>query len=165
MMQRRTLFLSGMVLFGLICFPLTNSVKASLEMLNQTYGETTADYAYSLVATSDGGFALAGSTDSFGAGDADFWLVKTDAYGNMKWNHTYGGAMPASEPTPTTAPTPTPEPTLTPEPTPTTAPTPTPEPTPIPEPFPTTWIAPAIGIAAIGGAVFLVYFKKIKKKT
>jgi hypothetical protein len=134
-------------------------------MWNQTYGGAGIDSARSLVATSDGGFALAGSTDSFGAGDADFWLVKTDAYGNMKWNHTYGGAMPASEPTPTTAPTPTPEPTLTPEPTPTTAPTPTPEPTPIPEPFPTTWIAPAIGIAAIGGAVFLVYFKKIKKKT
>jgi len=102
MMQRITLVLSGIVLFGLICFPLTNSVGAPLEMLNQTYDETTADCAYSLVETSDGGFALAGSTDSFGAGDADFWLVKTDMYGNMEWRRTYGGAMPTPEPTPTT---------------------------------------------------------------
>jgi len=58
---------------------------------NQTYGGTGFDYAYSLVATSDGGYALAGSTISFGAGSLDFWLVKTDGSGNMEWNRTYGG--------------------------------------------------------------------------
>jgi predicted secreted protein len=58
---------------------------------NQTYGGTTDDGAYSLVKTSDGGYALAGFTGSFGAGGYDFWLVKTDAAGNMEWNQTYGG--------------------------------------------------------------------------
>jgi len=59
---------------------------------NQTYGGVDEDFAHSLVKTSDGGYALTGYTKSFGAGDRDFWLIKTDAYGNMEWNQTYGGA-------------------------------------------------------------------------
>jgi hypothetical protein len=57
---------------------------------NQTYGGTHGDNAISVVETSDGGFALAGNTDSFGAGTVNFWLVKTDGLGNMEWNRTYG---------------------------------------------------------------------------
>jgi predicted secreted protein len=57
---------------------------------NQTYGGPDWDEAQSLVETSDRGFALAGRTKSFGAGDYDFWLVKTDAHGDMEWNQTYG---------------------------------------------------------------------------
>jgi len=60
---------------------------------NQTYGGTSADEAYALVQTSDGGYALAGFTNSFGAGLADFWLIKTDAVGNALWNRTYGGTL------------------------------------------------------------------------
>jgi hypothetical protein len=60
---------------------------------NQTYGGTSSDVAYSLVATSDGGYAIAGETWSFGAGSGDFWLVKTDDFGNMKWDKTYGGEL------------------------------------------------------------------------
>ena len=61
---------------------------------NQTYGGTSDDVAESLIGTSDGGYALAGSTSSFGAGEDDFWLIKTDVNGNMEWNQTYGGAEP-----------------------------------------------------------------------
>ena len=48
---------------------------------NQTCGGTSNDHAYSVVQTVDGGYVLAGSTHSFGAGSYDFWLVKTDASG------------------------------------------------------------------------------------
>jgi len=60
---------------------------------NKTYGKATGEGANSLIETSDGGFALAGATTHFGIFAkpySDFWLVKTDAYGNMEWNQTYG---------------------------------------------------------------------------
>ncbi len=56
---------------------------------NRTYGGPFNDMAYSLVATTDGGYALAGSTNSFGSGNVDFWLVKVDSLGNLEWNQTY----------------------------------------------------------------------------
>ena len=46
-------------------------------------------FAFSLVEASDGGFALAGRTSSRERDDYAL-LVKTDAYGNMVWNQTYG---------------------------------------------------------------------------
>jgi hypothetical protein len=58
---------------------------------NRTYGGTNEDFAFSLVQTNDGGYVTAGQTSSFGNGNSDFWLVKTDATGNIQWNKTYGG--------------------------------------------------------------------------
>ena len=58
---------------------------------NQTYGGTGDDEAQSIIQTDDGGYAVAGYTYSFGAGNTDFWLIKTDALGNHLWNQTYGG--------------------------------------------------------------------------
>ena len=58
---------------------------------NQTYGGIERDEAYSLAVTTDGGYAIVGRTASFGAGDLDFWLIKTDEEGNTLWNRTYGG--------------------------------------------------------------------------
>ena len=88
----KKLFLSSIILFVMFSFPLINSVGPSSEMWSQVYGGSGSDFAYSLVETSDGGFAIVGGTGSFGAGGSDFWLVKTDANGNMEWNQTYGGA-------------------------------------------------------------------------
>jgi hypothetical protein len=59
---------------------------------NKTYGGTGVDYGVFSILTLDGGYAVVGFTASFGAGSNDFWLVKTDASGNMQWNMTYGGA-------------------------------------------------------------------------
>ena len=58
---------------------------------NQTYGGAGDDYAYSLVQSSDGGYALAGYSYSFSDGYNNFWLVKTDSNGNMLWSQTYDG--------------------------------------------------------------------------
>ena len=49
---------------------------------NRTYGENrTANEAYSLVQTSDGGYAIAGRISSPPNWDYNFWLVKTDEFG------------------------------------------------------------------------------------
>ncbi len=58
---------------------------------NKTYGGAGDDVAKCIIQTSDGGFALAGYTNSSGAGGFDMWLVKTDLQGNALWNVTYGG--------------------------------------------------------------------------
>ena len=58
---------------------------------NRTYGGTGSDEAYCIVQTSDGGYALAGTTTSYGSGGYDFWLVKTDSSGNRQWDKAFGG--------------------------------------------------------------------------
>lgn len=57
----------------------------------RTYGGEGSDYCTSLIQTADGGFAMAGYTRSFGAGNADFWLVRTNSDGDSLWSRTYGG--------------------------------------------------------------------------
>lgn len=61
------------------------------EEWNKTFGGEDNDRAYSVIQTSDGGYALAGHTSSYGAGGEDVWLVKTDSVGNEEWNRTFGG--------------------------------------------------------------------------
>jgi hypothetical protein len=56
------------------------------------YGGRGYDRATDIATAADGGFVLVGQTDSFGAGERDVWLVKTDATGIEQWRKTYGGA-------------------------------------------------------------------------
>jgi hypothetical protein len=72
-------------------FWLVKTDSTGTELWNKTYGGPSDDEAYSIVQTGDGGYVLAGFTNSFGAGSSDFWLVKTDASGNLQWDKPYGG--------------------------------------------------------------------------
>jgi uncharacterized delta-60 repeat protein len=57
----------------------------------KTYGGSGDDYAYSVEQTSDGGYIVAGSTASFGAGGNDVWVLKLNSSGGVQWGKTYGG--------------------------------------------------------------------------
>jgi len=57
-----------------------------------TCGGTGNDEAFCIQQTSDGGYIAVGSTNSFGAGNSDVWVVKLDSDGSIVWQNTSGGA-------------------------------------------------------------------------
>ncbi|MHA1156676.1 MAG: hypothetical protein ACTSQK_11270 [Candidatus Heimdallarchaeota archaeon] len=62
-----------------------------LPLWNRTYGDATGyQRPESLIECSNEGFAIIANTQSFGAGNADAWVIRTDLFGNQIWNQTYG---------------------------------------------------------------------------
>ena len=56
----------------------------------RAYGGTESDQGYSVQQTTDDGYIIAGWTASYGAGDDDAYLIKTDTNGDTIWTKTYG---------------------------------------------------------------------------
>ncbi|MDE2180437.1 MAG: hypothetical protein KGJ40_06280 [candidate division NC10 bacterium] len=57
----------------------------------QSYGGAIYEWANAIQQTADGGYIVAGSTKSFGAGSYDVWVLKLDNSGTVTWQQTYGG--------------------------------------------------------------------------
>jgi len=55
------------------------------------YGGPSTDYALSIQQTSDGGYIMAGYTDSYTYGSYDFAIYKLNSSGNKLWFKHYGG--------------------------------------------------------------------------
>ncbi|MBI4862392.1 MAG: PQQ-binding-like beta-propeller repeat protein [Candidatus Riflebacteria bacterium] len=58
----------------------------------RTYGGGSLDAASAVRQTSDGGYIIAGTTYSFGAGGSDAWVLRLRGDGSLAWQRTYGGA-------------------------------------------------------------------------
>ena len=57
----------------------------------KTYGGSDWDLGFGVKPTADGGYIIVGETYSFGNGDNDVYLIKTDSVGDTLWTKTYGG--------------------------------------------------------------------------
>jgi len=58
----------------------------------QTAGGPDFDRGVFVTPMRDGGYVATGVSRSFGEGDDDIYLVRTDGAGNVLWSRTYGGA-------------------------------------------------------------------------
>jgi len=57
----------------------------------RVYGGIFDDIGRSVQQTADGGYIIAGETTSFGGGDGDIYLIRTDSLGDTLWTRAYGG--------------------------------------------------------------------------
>jgi len=87
--MKKSIFLT--VLLGLFCVSTAFALEPGDTLWTRAYGGSAADYGQSVQQTTDGGYIFVGFTLSFGAGNRDVYVVKTDANGDTLWTRTYGG--------------------------------------------------------------------------
>lgn len=56
----------------------------------KSYGGNGVDIAHSIQQTSDGGYIIAGESNSFGGGDKDIWVLRLTSIGGIQWQKIYG---------------------------------------------------------------------------
>ncbi len=90
---------SGYIIAGMIDFFGEHSGDVWLiktDMLGDTlwtriYGGSGVDNVKCVQQTLDGGYIMVGETESYGVGNYDVWLIKTDYLGDSVWTKTCGG--------------------------------------------------------------------------
>jgi type IX secretion system substrate protein len=75
------------LIFSIVSIPLILNAQITFQ---KAYGGTGNDFGRAVQQTVDGGYILAGWTDSFGSGNYDMYLIKTNANGDTLWTRTFG---------------------------------------------------------------------------
>ena len=78
----------------LICFSCDDDAVIDVDQSKsfvKFYGGIKDQKGVDIKQTADGGYVLLGSTNSFGNGGSDIYLVRVDKFGNEIWSNTYGG--------------------------------------------------------------------------
>ncbi|MDI6862989.1 MAG: hypothetical protein QMC97_06360 [Pseudothermotoga sp.] len=86
--SRISLFL--MVMAILLLYSCAQAPISVVSIWQKAFGGSEWDVAYSIRQTTDGGYIVAGYTESFGAGEEDVYVLKLDADGNKLWEKTFG---------------------------------------------------------------------------
>ena len=88
-MNKNIYHIKFLILFLVLSTELISQVNTTW---TKYYGGTNSDGGYSLSQTSDGGYIIAGATASYGNGDYDVYLIKTNSTGDVSWTQTFGGS-------------------------------------------------------------------------
>ena len=87
--------------FGLQDYWIVKTDSLGIKQWDQSFGGTLSDYLYSLTQTIDHGYILGGvswsgisgnkTTPLWGGNITDYWIIKTDSFGNKTWEKDFGG--------------------------------------------------------------------------
>jgi hypothetical protein len=83
------LFCYTFVIFNLF-IAVNQNVFAQISF-EKTYGGPLCETGKSVEQTMDGGYIIVGTTESFGAGEGDIYLIKTNLIGETLWTRSFGG--------------------------------------------------------------------------
>src|ERR1700722_8173762 len=84
-MKTRKIFMIVMLVFlGL------SNMKGQITF-QKTYGGSINDEANSVQQTTDGGYIIAGYSESFYGGNSNGYIIKTDSLGDTLWTRLFGG--------------------------------------------------------------------------
>jgi hypothetical protein len=93
----------GFVIAGALGQSLTDITATNLSVIKtgingeiqwqKYFGGLIGDFPFSIIQTADGGYMVAGETDSFGDQNGDAWIVKLNSIGEIIWQIAYGGNL------------------------------------------------------------------------
>ena len=73
-----------------IKWPIREKYKRPFTGWNRVFGGSQSDRVSSIQQSSDGGFIVAGDTESKGSGRTDGWIIKLNKDGNIEWDKSFG---------------------------------------------------------------------------
>ena len=90
----KTIYTLILLLFTFInfisCKKEDNTTNENSSTWIKTFGGPEEDFSIDVKQTLDEGFIITGHTKSFGNGETDIYLLKTDADRNEQWSKTFG---------------------------------------------------------------------------